>query len=191
MFYALTITICMIIISVLNIIFNTFNLTAWYIILAVVVNTICVIIVDGIFAFIIRWIFPTKWFNYDNKHFFVGKKECLFYEKLGIKAWKDKVLELGCFTKFRKNKVYDPKNNEYIERFIMESNSGFVIHLVCCVVGFLIVFIYPLKYAFCFAVPVAIVNFVLHLMPAMILRYNNYRLSILHKYNERSNGKIN
>lgn len=191
MFYFLFILISMIIISVVNIIVNSyfFNFQIWYIIVAVIVNTVCVIAVDGIFALIIRRLLPQKWFSKDKKFFIVSKKECLFYEKLAIKKWKDKVIELGCFTNFRKNKIYEPQNNEYVARYILEANYGIIIHLVCIFVGFLIIFIYPLKYFLCFGIPVAIVNAFLNYLPYCILRYNLPKLNQLYRINEKRERK--
>ena len=37
------------------------------------------------------------------------------YNKLKVKKWKDKIPEIGHFTGFRKNKISDPKNPEYIK----------------------------------------------------------------------------
>lgn len=200
MFYCITILACMAIIAVCNILFAPFGLSVWQNILAVTFSTVAVIAVDGIFATIIRRAFPTKWFSHEKKIFQVSKKEQRFYDKLGIKKWKDKVLELGAFTSFRKNKVREPNNNEYISRFLLENNYGFIIHIACVVLGFLIIFMLPLKYALCFGVPVGIVNAVLNLLPAFILRYNTPKLMTLYKFNARKaqkgqtdaeNGEIN
>lgn len=191
MLYYLTILICMIIISVIDVFvaIPIFNFNVWYVILAVTLNTVAVIIVDGIFATLTRWIFPKKWFGVDKKFFSASKKECRFYEKIGIKKWKEKVLELGIFANFRKNKVLEPNNNEYVARYIYEANCGILGHFLGAVFGFLIVFIYPLKFWWCFGFPVAIVNFVLSLMPLFILRYNLPKLHTLYKYNQRKQVK--
>lgn len=187
MLYGITILVCMAVIIAVNWALNSllFSLPVWYIFVAVVASTVAVIAVDGLFAFLIRRL-PEKWFSHEKKIFDVGKKECKFYEKLGIRKWKDKVLELGNFTDFHKDKVYDPTNNEYIERFLLEANYGEIIHLVGVFLGFLIIFIFPLRYALCFGVPVGIVNAVLNLMPYFILRYNTPRLKLLHKRNLRT-----
>ena len=156
------------------------------VILAVLLSVVAVIAVDGVFALIIRRLLPKKWFGKDRKFFLVSKRECRFYEKIGIKKWKDHILELGCFTAFSKSKLSDPKNNEYIERFLLESNYGLVIHLVCSVVGFSIIFLFPLAFALNFGVPVAAANVILNLISAAILRYNTPKLQTLYRYNERT-----
>src|SRR5574344_1151429 len=123
-FYCIAILLSMILITVVNIIFNGYNLSILYIILAVVISTIAVIGIDGFFAFFIRRFLPEKWFTSTKKFFNVSKREERFYTKLKIKIWKDKVPELGGFTNFHKNKIYDGTNNEYVEQFLIESNYG-------------------------------------------------------------------
>ncbi len=162
-----------------------FGFDLWYIIVAVVISTVAEIIIDSIFATIVRWALPKKWFGVDKKWFIGKKKECRFYEKLGIKKWKEKVVELGAVTNFRKNKIADPTNNDYVARYITEANYGIVVHLACIVFGYAVVFLYPLKYFLCFGIPVAIVNTVLNILPLFILRYNLPKLHSLYKFNER------
>ncbi|MCQ2387678.1 MAG: hypothetical protein MJ066_04460 [Clostridia bacterium] len=159
--------------------------TVWFVILAVVASVVGVILIDAIVAFIVRWICPAKWFSY-NKEIYAGrKKECKFYEFLGIKKWKDKIPEWGKATNFRKNKISDPKNNEYVERYILEANYGVMIHFLSIVFGFLIVFVLPLKYFLCFGIPVAIVNGIYNALSLFILRYNLPKLHQLHRINEK------
>ena len=146
--------------------------------------TVAVILVDGIGAFIIRRL-PNKWFSETNKIFASTKSEKKFYEKIGIKKWKDSVPELGGFTDFHKDHLYDPKSPEYIRRFILECNYGSMIHIVTAILGFVIIFITPLDICFLMAIPVAFVNFVLNLPPFFILRYNVNRLQTMLKFMSR------
>lgn len=185
--YVSTILICMTLIGVVNFFVATpiFAFEWWYIVLGVVVSTIAVIIIDGIFASLIRWVMPERWFSIDKKWFSASKKECKFYEKLGIKKWKDKVLELGGFSGFHKDKLGDATDNEYVSRFIVEANYGIVVHIACIVFGFAVIFVFPIKYFLCFGIPVAFVNAVLNLLPMFILRYNLPKLHTLYKYNAK------
>lgn len=183
MMYVAVILVCMGLICLVNALLSVADL--WYIIVAVVVNTVAVIAVDGLVSTIVRRCLPNKWFTQDVNFFKVGKKECRIYEKLGVKKWKDKVIELGVFTSFRKNKIADPASNEYIGRYIMEANYGVMCHVACVIFGFSIMFIYPLSYWLNFALPVAVVNTVLNILPIMILRYNLPKLHALYKFNER------
>lgn len=175
LFYIFSIVGADLLIILFNIWFNKFELSLLYIILAAVLGAIAVIAIDGVFAFIIRRL-PEKWFSYDKKIWNVSKAECNFYEKLGIKLWKDKILELGVFTSFSKKTIANPDSKEYMERFILESNYGAIIHIANAIFGFLVIFCFPLKLIFCFGLPISIVNAILSLLPYMILRYNIPRL---------------
>ena len=181
MLYLIVILSAMTLIILFNVLLNSalYNLDFWYIVLAVVLNTISVIVVSGIVATLVRQVLPEKWFNeMDIK---VSKKEMRFYEKLGVKKWKDLVPELGFFTGFRKNKIANPKSIEYVDRYILEINYGIYVHFVSIFASFLIVFIYPLKYCLMFGIPVAIVSVILHLMPLFTLRYNLPKLKAIKK----------
>ena len=182
--YLTTILVAMVIIAVINYFIATpiFGFDLPYIILAVVISTIGVIVVDLIFALIVRRFLPAKWFSVDKKGYLAGKKEMRFYEKLGVKRWKEKVPELGALTGFRKNKIANPGSVEYLGRYIEEANFGIIVHLSNAIFGFLIIFFYPLKYFLCFGVPVAFVNAILSIMPLIILRYNLPKLHSLYKY---------
>ncbi|MBR2377052.1 MAG: hypothetical protein IKA85_04650 [Clostridia bacterium] len=153
--------------------------------LAVVLLVVIEIVIDIIFATIVRWIMPEKFFSIDKLYFSASKKEMRFYEKIGIKKWKDKALELGAVTGFRKNKLYSPNDNEYVKRFILEANYGIMVHVYCIVFGFLVMLanlFYPFVYV---TLPIAIVNLVLNLLPIFILRYNLPKLHSLYKFNLR------
>ena len=143
-------------------------------------STVFQFAIDGLFAIIVNKL-PNRWFDVDKKCFQVTKRSQQFYEKLKIRKWKDKVWELGGLGGFRKNKINEPDNPEYIERFIVESNKGIVTHRIGYFVGFLCVFMFPLKYAFKIGVPVALVNLFLNILPTMILRYNIPKLMVARK----------
>ena len=121
---------------------------------------------------------PEKYFDYHKKIFNASKKRIKFYESLGVKKWKDKVPELGCFTNFRKNKIASPNDPEYIRRYILEACYGVIIHYVSCPVSFVIllfdIFMYTGKsnMYLTIALPVAITNAILILLPSFVLRYN-------------------
>ncbi len=191
MLYLIVILNAMTLIILVNVLLNStlYNLDFWYIVLAVVLNTISVIVVSGIVATLVRQVLPEKWFNeMDIK---VSKKEMRFYEKLGVKKWKDLVPELGFFTGFRKNKIANPKSIEYVDRYILEINYGIYVHFVSIFASFLIVFIYPLKYCLMFGIPVAIVSVILHLMPLFTLRYNLPKLKTIKKILINKKLKLN
>lgn len=183
-FFSTLIFIAWFIIIGFNIIFNIFNLQIWKIILITVVCTMGIIAIDGITAAIIR-LLPKKWFSPKKKCFNVFKWEKNIYQKIGIKKWKDWVPELGHLTKFRKNKIEDPNNNEYIERFLLEINYGRIGHFTSFITGFLITFAFPFKYFLNFVLPVALVNIFMNSLSWMILRYNYPKLMSLYKRNQK------
>ena len=146
--------------------------------------TVAVIAVDGLFAFIIRRL-PEKWFSVESRTSRVFKWESDLYRRLGVRKWREKIPELGMFTGFHKDRIYEPTNNEYLRRFVLEANYGAVIHFVCVPVGFLIMLLVPFERAISVGIPVVLVNAVLNLLPAFVLRYNVPKLISLMKLNER------
>ena len=188
--YICSILGAMIVVAAINIwlVMPIYGCSPWFVIGAVVATTAFQIAVDGLAAFVISK-FPARWFDETNKHFVVSKRSVKFYEKLKIKKWKDKVLELGALSGFRKNKIASTDDPEYFRRFIVESNKGIVEHRCGYFLGFLGIFLFPLKYALSIGVPIAIVNLVLSALPTMILRYNIPKLTIVLKRLERQKEK--
>ena len=91
-FYLTVIGIAMLIISVINIVFDT---AAWYnVIILVVVCTALQFALDGFIAIIINKM-PDKLFGADNPLYNVSELEKKLYKKLKVCSWKDKVWELG------------------------------------------------------------------------------------------------
>ncbi len=149
-------------------------------------------VADAILATLIRKL-PEKWFDANNKYFDERKGERKIYEFLGVKKWKDKIPELGGFTDFHKDKIYEPNCIEFYERFILESNYGSVLHIISAFIGYLIIFMAPLKTFYLMAIPMATVNFVLCMLPYFALRYNVGKLkrvlNNLKKKRDRENMK--
>lgn len=184
--FPVLILIAWVIIIGLNILINVpiYNFESWYVVVAVVVSTIVIIAIDGLTATIVR-LLPKKWFSPFKKGYKVFKFENKLYLKLGVKKWKDLVPEIGHFTKFRKNKIADPTNNEYIERYMLEIYYGRVGHFTSMFTGFLVIFIYPLKYWTCFGLPVALVNVFMNSLSYIILRYNSPKLMAIYNHNKK------
>ena len=175
--YGAIILVCMALIAVFSALFGgpALGFGAGYAVICTVLSTAAVIALDGLFAFLLRRL-PEKWFMYTRRFFTVSAREARFYEKLGIRKWKNKIPELGGFTHFHKNKIADPRNPAYLTRYLLEADYGMAIHLCTAVTGCLIVFLCPLRYALCFGVPVGFVNAVLNLLPFFTLRYNAFKL---------------
>ena len=185
MAYIFIILIMMGIISGLNIAFNP--MYEWYIyLIAVVAYVIIVIIIDAIVATVIRKM-PEKYFDYHKRVFNTTKSELKFYKLIGVKKWKEHVPELGMFTGFRKNKIANPKDPAYLSRYILEACYGIIIHFWSVPASFLIMLFDFKMYTgnsnlwLCVEMPVAIVNAILIVLPAFILKYNLPKLVRLYE----------
>lgn len=190
--YILTILISMAIIATTNCFFVAplHGFYVWEIVLWTCISTLSAIIIDGIFSTLVRRALPEKWFNGLYDVYRAGKRESRFYEKLGIKKWKDKIIDLGCFTNFRKNKIYEPTNNQYVLRYVTEANFGVVCHICCMLFGMGAIFCCPIKLWFTIGIYVSIVNLVLNALPLFTLRYNLTKLHKLYHINELRNKKV-
>lgn len=151
---------------------------------AVCIGAVAAFAIDGISAFVLRRLTPKSWYRPNRKIFTVSKKEKNFYNKLKIKAWKDKVPELGGFTSFHKNELKSESDPEYLERFIIEANYGVIIHIANALLGILVVLI-PYCNAPSVCIPVILVNFILSILPVFILRYTSYTLLRLYNRSVR------
>ena len=186
--YLLIILVSTIIIAVPNCLLRPGG-EEWYIYLIMTVGAVVVsILVDGLVAFIGRRL-PKKWMDPNKKIFTASPKQMKFYEKIGVKKWKDKVPELGGFTSFHKDKLTDPWNLEYVERYILEACYGVIIHAFSPFFGFLIILMDYKMYTstswmwLTIMIPVAVVNAILIYLPTIILKYNLPKLKMLYEIN--------
>ena len=186
MIYLLSVLFASVAVGALNYFFNfaAFDNNVWNIVLCVSVSVVAAIAIDSVFATLVRWICPKKWFSVDKDCWAAKKKECRFYEKIGIKKWKDKVIELGFLTGFRKNKIADPNNNEYVGRYIVEANYGIGVHIACMVGGYLVCLVFPVHW-YSIGLPVGFVSMILNALSFMILRYNLPKLRTLYRINAK------
>ena len=184
--YFSTIGAAMAVVYAMNIALGT---APWYyIILAVIWCTALQFVLDGIVAIIVNKL-PDSLFGIDNPHFEVSKKEINLYKRLRIRQWKDKVWELGGLGGFSKKNLKEPKNPEYIERFIVESNKGVATHRLSYPIGFLAMLTVKGKAKYTIALPIALVNLFLNALPTMVLRYNTPMLKSLLKRLKRNNSR--
>lgn len=146
-----------------------------------------VIAIDGIVAFIVRRL-PAKWFAPEGRLYAVSRRERAILHALGIDAWKRFVPELGCFTGFHKDKIADPTSVDYLERFLLESNYGSVGHIFGAFCGFFILLL-PCCQPLSRGLPIALVNFILSMLPTAILRYNTPSLRRLLKRARRESSR--
>lgn len=188
--YGVIILVAMITVSVLNIFFNPMGLPWYHFVIATVIFTLSLFILDAIIAIVTRKM-PEKHFDCNKKFFTASKRELAIYQKLGVKKWKDHIPELGGFTSFHKNHIADPKNNEYISRFLLEASYGVMIHFLSIFIPFIIAFIDWRMFIgqsnlwLTIAIPCAAVNALLNFMPVCVLKFNIPKLKAVYKLNAR------
>ena len=176
--YLSVISVAMIIVSAINIIFNT---ATWYnVIIAVVLCTAAQFALDGLIAIIINKM-PDKLFAVNNPLYNVSETEKNLYKKLKVRNWKDKVWELGGLGGFSKKNIANPNSPEYIEKFIIECNKGVLTHRLSYPIGFLPMLFIPNVCTCSIALPVAMVNLFLNILPTLALRYNTPKLHTMLK----------
>jgi len=182
--YLTVIIIAMLIIAVFNIALNT---ASWYtVIILVIVCTVLQFALYGLIAIIINKL-PDKLFGVDNSLYDVSEYEKNLYKKLKVRKWKDKVWELGGLGGFSKKHLLNPNSAEYIEKFIIECNKGVLTHRLSYPIGFLPMLFIPDICSVSVALPVAVVNLFLNILPTLVLRYNTPKLkSMLKRMNRRN-----
>ena len=190
MLYLILIPSLALLVASVNMIFPSLcgNLEWWQVLLITAGLVITVIAVDGLMATLTRWVFPSKWFGRGTKLVRVHKWEKNFYMKIGVKKWKDYIPEWGGLAAFRKDKIYDPTNNEYVLRYITEANIGAFGHLLGMIFGFAIVAIYPQK-LLSISIPIAVINFIISSLSLIILRFNLPKLEVLYQRNLKREKK--
>ena len=186
--YLSIIIISTIIIALPNVLLRPGGEPWWFYLIMTLAAVVASLLIDGLVAFIGRRL-PEKWMDPNKKLFTASKKQIAFYEKIGVKKWKDKVPELGSFTNFHKDKLADPWNLEYVKRYLLEACYGVVIHFFSPFFGFLIILMDFKMYTgtswiwLTIMLPVAIVNAVLIVLPVFILKYNIPKLKMLYDIN--------
>ena len=174
--YLTVIGIAMLIISAFNIAFHT---APWYYcIIAVILCTALQFALDGLIAIIINKL-PDRFFGADNPRYCVSEQEKALHKKLKVRLWKDRVWDLGSLGGFSKKNLADPNSPEYIEKFIIESNKGVLTHRLSYPIGFLPMVLCPNVCAFSIALPVAVVNLFLNILPTLSLRYSTPKLQLV------------
>ena len=180
--YLIIVSISAVLIGVFNGVFNlaAFSAGIPQIILLIIAGIIFQLLVDGAFALLGR-LLPDGTFSQKYSIYKVPNFERKFYEIIKIRKWKDKVLELGGLGGFKKNKIADPKNPDYLKMFIIESNRGIFIHFVSIFAGFLLLIVFPNSFILCISLPIAIVNAFLNILPVFVLRYNVPKLQVAYE----------
>ena len=167
--YLSIIGVAMAVIALCNTLFGAASLG--YAVAAVVWCTALQFLLDGGVAMAVH-VMPNRWFLENNPLYRVSERERMVYKKWRVRSWKDKVWELGGLGGFSKRELKEPNSLEYIERFIVECNKGVLTHVLSCPIGFLAMLTARGVCAFTIALPVAVVNLFLNVLPIIVLRYN-------------------
>lgn len=171
--YLLTIGIAMAVLCGVNV---ALNLAPWYYVIAAVVwCTALQFAFDAVIALTVNHL-PDRWFGADNPLFRVRDYEKPLYKNLKVRRWKDNVWELGGLGGFSKKALKEPDNPLYIEKFLIECNRGVVTHRLSYFVGFFAMLTLSGVCVFTVALPVALVNLYLNVLPTLVLRYNTPKL---------------
>ncbi len=187
-----TYTISVIISSIFIIIGNMFysigssNLSFIEITAATVLAVALMFAIDAVVAialhevpklFFKNFMTKTKFYNANNYPFKVYKFERNFYEKMGVRKWKDLLPnKMG----MRKDHLEDKNDTNYLNMFIIESCRAEFMHLVSALFSILPIILIPFKY-FGIIMPVAIVNIILQILPVIVQRYNRPKIMIVQK----------
>lgn len=146
-----------------------------------------VVAIDAIIAAIVHAI-PDKCLHPFKNFYRIGKKERRFYEKIGVRSWKDIIPESGKYLcHFAKDKIEKPRDNEYILKFLNETCYAEIMHWISIPLAFIPIFFIP--YSLTIFLPVAIVNAFLQILPVFVQRYNRVRLITLYNFNNRNKRK--
>lgn len=181
--YLTVIGIAMAIVAAINIVLGV---DSWhYVVFATVWCAVLQFALDGLIAYLIH-LMPNRYFGVDNPWFEVSQYSNDMFKALKVRKWKDYVWELGGLGGFSKKSFTDPKNPEYVERFIIECNKGVVTHRLSYPIGFLAMLTVRGLCAFTVAFPIAIVNIFLNILPTLVLRYNTPLLKrVLHRMKKK------
>ena len=179
--YLTVIFVAMLILCVFNILFGLplLQCEAWSVVVIVVCGVIFQFLIDGLFATFVH-LLPKNWFAYDKKIFASSRIEKKFLNFFKVKKWKDLVWELGGLGGFKKSKIENPTDIDYVATYLMECNKGVVTHYIGMFAGYLLILLLPSRFALTVCLPIAFVNMVLNILPILVLRYNVPKLQALH-----------
>ena len=137
---------------------------------------ICLIVVilpSILFNFLDKF-FPKKWYSENNKIFNERKFERKFYEKIGLKRWKNNVPQ---FLKIDDiNKTKEKVDKEYLEHFISETRRGEFMHFIDILFAYIAAIFLPWRFFLRYTLPILVVWTIFNLISIWIQRYNRPRL---------------
>lgn len=151
-----------------------FNLIMDFRILTVVNVFKCVAIscFPSIIISLVVKLLPKNIFTPNNPLFKVFKFENRILTFLGVKNWKDKIPDAGAYLdKFSKRNLSEPRNKEYIDKFITQSIYAESIHNLSILWGVISLKFFSKNIRYKIGVPVVVLNTFLHGLPVLVQRY--------------------
>ena len=146
-------------------------------------NVVLMVAIDAIIALIVHSV-PEEKIDPFKKIFVASNKERKFYEKLGVRVWKDIIPESGkALAGFDKRQVEKPNDNTYILKFLRETCYAGIMHVISIFACFVVFAFMPYKLSI--VLPVVLTNVFLQVLPVIVQRYNRIRLISLYYFNKR------
>jgi len=135
-----------------------------------------IICLPAIIVSVLVRLLPKALYNPKNKLFSVKKREHKLFEKLGVKKWKDSIPEAGGVSGFSRNHLYDPRNPDYIKKYIIEGCIAEALHTLSICWGIIALFLIKRELVLPIGIPLVLFNFFVHIFPLVIQRYMRPRL---------------
>jgi len=152
------------------------------VIMIIIINTLFWISLHFGIAFIYVRIpenYRLRAFNNKRKFFIVSEKEMMFYKKIGLPKWKDKLPQYS--KGFNKRNLPDQISKEYLELFINVTCQAEMVHYIIIILGYFSVFFALLtnKHKYWIFILIATFIGICNLVFSLIQRYNRFRLDKL------------
>jgi len=175
--YVITLCVCYLIDFLLNMILSlcgVYNFSVFFAFWYSLLITLTLFLLDVIAASLCRLI-PKKKINIHSKIYKTFGFEKAFYERLGIRWWKNKIPELGGKLEgFSKSNI-SGDSPEYFEMFIKLSITGEITHHFCILLSVVTFFIFS-SFILTFTLPLFLVNVYFNILPVFVQRYNRPKL---------------
>ncbi len=192
-YYIMTIIFCISAIAAANELFVSpdVGLPPFFALMLTLLAVLEAFAVDALAAIAVRYFVPERYYDPLRRRFACARFEKKLYIKLGIRTWKDKIPETGgLLVGFPKDRVADLRDSAYLYKFMQETCYAEVMHLWSMPFGFTVLLLCPASLRLTVALPVALVNLVLQLLPILVQRF--IRPQLLRVYNNNlKRQKIN
>ena len=164
----------------------TYEISFTFVLIITLLSVAEAFAIDAVIALTVRYLIPKSFYDPLAKRFRCHKKEKKLYVKLGIRKWKDKIPETGgMLVGFQKKKATDLHDNAYVYKFMQETCYAEVMHVWSIPAGFIILALCPTSLRLTVALPVAVVNAILQLLPVSVQRFIRPQLLRVYVKNEK------